>query len=361
MTTPRRPDPRHPARRPPSGRRRARSFAGAPTLFLSAPRAGLVVPHSLKKLNTTSPLLWQPEPYRLPPLMSDALTSPDEEIELDLPDEVPGGRHSIAADSQGKGAWLARYGLTPADLANFIVTVASHKGGVGKTFLAYELAYMLGAILLDLDWDDGNASGAWGYNAEDRVRPVLLDALDSGRVPRPLAGGPWRPDLVPCSKDFGVNQPSATEMTKTIIRWAAHWANELKRPLVIDTHPGGAEESTSGAIAAGHVTVVPVVFEERPVRATVGMMRELKSYPLLLVPNMVPNRPPDRLITLIEREAARAKVPIGPVIAEHKLLRSRGRRMAVTASDPVPKNARKLVDELYSVGELVVGYARAGA
>lgn len=293
--------------------------------------------------------------------MSDAQASTDEETGPDLPDELPGGRHSIAVSNQGKGAWLARYGLTSADLATFIVTVASHKGGVGKTFLAYELAYMLGAILLDLDWDDGNASGAWGYNAEDRARPVLLDALDSGRVPRPLAGGPWRPDLVPCSKDFGVNQPSATQMRKTIIRWAAHWASELKRPLVIDTHPGGAEESTSGAIAAGHVTVVPVVFEERPVRATVGMMRELKSYPLLLVPNMVPNRPPERLITLIEKEAARAQVPIGPVIAEHKLLRSRGRRMAVTASDPVPKNARKLVDELYSVGELVVGYAQAGA
>lgn len=34
-----------------------------------------------------------------------------------------------------------------------IITVASWKGGVGKTTLAYEVAYQTGAVLVDLDWE----------------------------------------------------------------------------------------------------------------------------------------------------------------------------------------------------------------
>jgi hypothetical protein len=41
-----------------------------------------------------------------------------------------------------------------------IVTVAAYKGGVGKTTLALELAYLLGAPLVDFEWDSGGASRA---------------------------------------------------------------------------------------------------------------------------------------------------------------------------------------------------------
>ena len=51
-----------------------------------------------------------------------------------------------------------------------IVTVAARKGGVGKTTLAYELAWLLDAPLVDLEFDEGSATRMWGYRHETRVR-----------------------------------------------------------------------------------------------------------------------------------------------------------------------------------------------
>jgi chromosome partitioning protein len=269
------------------------------------------------------------------------------------PGEAPGGRHSPREPGTGKGSWLQSIGLTPADLAGRIIAVAAYKGGVGKTFMAYELAYLLGGVLLDLDWDKGNASVAWGYREEQRVSAPLLDALERGRVPRPLTGGPWRPDLVPCSKDFGTNQPSADHLTGVIETWAAHWGEELRCPLIIDTHPG-AQSSTFGAVAAAHAVVAPVILGEREMEATEDMVSELKSYPLLLIPNKVGVSPPERYINWLERVAARAAVPVGPPVSKYDWLMVRKRRMAVAASDPVPARARPLVDELHDVAEAVV-------
>ena len=272
--------------------------------------------------------------------------------------EPPGGRHSQRVPGQGKGSWLETIGLQPADLAGRIITVAAYKGGVGKTFLAYELAYQLGGVLLDLDWDRGNASVAWGYREEQRVTSPLLDALERGRVPRPLAGGPWRPDLVPCSKDFGPNQPSAAALTGIVEEWAGHWGRELGCPLIIDTHPG-AQSSTFGAVAAAHVVVAPVILGEREMEATEDMVAELKSYPLLLVPNKVGISPPERYISWLEEISTSALVPVGPAIGKNDWLTTRKRRMAVTATDPVPRRARQLVDELEAVAAAVVKHVSA--
>ena len=49
------------------------------------------------------------------------------------------------------------------------VVCHSRKGGVGKTTLAYELAWLLGAPLVDLEWEGGSASRKWGYRYEDRA------------------------------------------------------------------------------------------------------------------------------------------------------------------------------------------------
>src|SRR5919202_6273188 len=69
-----------------------------------------------------------------------------------------------------------------------IVSVHSRKGGVGKTTIAYELAWLLGGVLVDLEWDDGGATRAWGYNHEDRVSAPMVEALERGRTPRPIVG-----------------------------------------------------------------------------------------------------------------------------------------------------------------------------
>jgi chromosome partitioning protein len=269
------------------------------------------------------------------------------------PDAVPGGRHSQAPATAGKGSWLRQLGMTPADLAGTIIAVAAYKGGVGKTFLGYELSYLFGAILVDLDWDRGNASRAWGYREETRVSSPLLDALDRGRAPRPLAGGPWRPDLVPCTADFGPNQPGDRTLTDALEAWAKHWAEEYRCPVVVDTHPG-AQSSTFAAVAAAHAVVVPTVLGEREMEATEGLVAELKSYRLILIPNKVGISPPERYITWLQRIAANSFVPVGPPISNYPKLMTRQRRMAVCASDPVPVWARPLVSEMHSVGEKVL-------
>src|SRR5665213_1041620 len=100
-----------------------------------------------------------------------------------------------------------------------IVTVAARKGGVGKTTLAYELAWLLDAPLVDLEFDDGSATRMWGYRHETRMRVPLLDALESGRTPRLLTGY-HKPHLVPCHPDFQLNQPTAEAMADTLMQWA---------------------------------------------------------------------------------------------------------------------------------------------
>ena len=273
-------------------------------------------------------------------------------------DAAQGGRHSSEPPGSGKGSWLSTLALKPEDLAGKIVAVAAYKGGVGKTMLSYELAYLLGGILVDLDWDRGNASRAWGYREEARVTKPLLDALERGRTPRPLAGGPWRADLVPCTEEFGANQPPAEALTSAIETWAKQWGEEYGCPIIIDTHPG-AQSSTFAAVAAAHGIIVPTVLGEREMEATEGLVNELKSYRLVLIPNKVSTSPPERYINWLGRVAAQSFVPVGPSISNYPKLMTRQRRMAITASDPVPAWARGLVDELHRVATTVVRHVSA--
>ena len=89
-----------------------------------------------------------------------------------------------------QGTGLERSGLTDSALDTFcvdvgaspdyvldlfnrlIITIAAWKGGVGKTELAKELAWLLDGVLVDLDWDAGGATRAWGYRHETRPDPV---------------------------------------------------------------------------------------------------------------------------------------------------------------------------------------------
>lgn len=204
-----------------------------------------------------------------------------------------------------RGTALGRIGLTGPALDTFcedvgaspdyvldlfdrlIITIAAWKGGVGKTELAKELAWLLDGVLVDLDWDAGGATRAWGYRHETRTNAPLLDALERGRCPRPLSGKGVRADLIPSHPDFSVNQPASQDMAAALEKWSA----ELKRPLVIDTHPGGVP-STVGAASAAHVVVVPVNLETRALAATEQMANELQGgYPLLFVPNRVEAAP----------------------------------------------------------------------
>ena len=167
-----------------------------------------------------------------------------------------------------------------------IVTVAARKGGVGKTTIAYELAWLLGAPLVDLEFDDGSATRMWGYRHEARLRAPLLDAIERGTVPRPLTGY-HKPELVPCHPDFQLNQPEPDIMADTLTTWAQTWDHDY---VVVDTH-GGGSPSGDGAIAAASLVIVPTPLKTKDLNATEGMVNEMPDYPLVLVPSMVPRVP----------------------------------------------------------------------
>jgi chromosome partitioning protein len=285
--------------------------------------------------------------------------------------EMPGGRHSQENAGRGKGSWLATLGLTPADLAGKVIAVAAYKGGVGKTMASYDLAYNLGGLAVDFDHDRGNLSRSWGYREENRTTRPLLDSLDrgqlvksgagvkwEGKAPRPLAGGPWRPDLVPCSAEWLLNQPDTNTLIAAMETWVQQWAEEYKCPIIIDTHPGGGG-STFAAVAIAHSVVVPLNLEERCMEATEGLVEELKSYRLMLVPNKVTVAPPEKYLKWLERMAAKAFVPVGPPISFYRQLGSRSRRMALCATDPTPAWAKPLVAELQELSAAVVRHVTA--
>lgn len=213
-----------------------------------------------------------------------------------------------------------------------IVTVAARKGGVGKTTLAYELAWLLDAPLVDLEFDDGSATRMWGYRHEERVRAPLLDALEQGRTPRVLSGY-HKPDLVPCHPDFQLNQPAPEAMADALTSWAGEWDRDF---VVVDTH-GGGSPSGDGAIAAAGVVVVPVPLRTKDLNATEGMVREMPDYPLVLVPSMVPRVPGAAEITRIGRLVEGTPITVAEPVPFVRSLEIRKKRVAITSEDPIPK------------------------
>lgn len=231
-----------------------------------------------------------------------------------------------------------------------VTTVAAWKGGVGKTTLAYELAYQLDAVLVDLDWDRGGASVAWGYRHEERRRAPLLDALESGKTPTPLRGGSRKPDLMPSHPDLAVMQPEPEVVADHISRWAAEW----KRRVVVDTHPGGSD-STYGAMAASRVVAVPAVFGNKELNALEGMLNEVPDYPLLIVPNMV-KAPNARQLARLRKLVTDAAVPVAPPVPHESWIPLRQIRIAIT-SEPVAKRAEPFTAQIRAVAEAVRQYS----
>ncbi len=229
---------------------------------------------------------------------------------------------------------------------NPIVAVAGWKGGIGKSLLAYELAYLLGAVLVDVDWDGGGVTRQWGYRPEARLRAPILDSLESGRTPRPLTGV-RKPRLIPSHPDLSVNQPAPEHLTAALERWA----RELDSPLVIDTHPGGLP-ATYGAIAAADLVVTPAVLGTRELAALETMLAELPDYPVLVVPNKVPGSPPDAELRRLEKLTE--GVPVAPPISRHEWLVTRKVRVAITSyEDRESVRIARLAGELRAVGDEV--------
>lgn len=213
-----------------------------------------------------------------------------------------------------------------------IVTVAARKGGVGKTTLAYELAWLLDAPLVDLEFDEGSATRVWGYRHEARMRAPLLDALEAGRTPR-LLKGYHKPDLVPCHPDFQLNQPDPEDMADALSRWTGEWNREF---VVVDTH-GGGSPSGDGALAAASIIVVPTPLKTKDLNATEGMAREMPDYPLVIVPNMVPRVPSAAEIRRLAQIVEGTPITVAEPVPFVRGIETRKKRVAITSEDPTPK------------------------
>lgn len=232
-----------------------------------------------------------------------------------------------------------------------IVTVAAYKGGVGKTTLALELAYLLDAPLVDFEWDSGGASRRWGYRHDKYKTRPLLDALTHKTLPKPIPGR-RKPDLVPGHPDLSHTMFAPGDVASSLVRWAGEWPSEW---MVVDTHPGGFP-STLGAMAAADVVIVPTPLRASELDALEGMLTEASDYPLMIVPTMIGRAPSVSLNRRLWALAERFDVPIGPVVSKYDALGERQQRISVSALSPVPARWSSYVGELHGVAEAVRSY-----
>lgn len=245
--------------------------------------------------------------------------------------------------SKSLAEWAKGNGVRPP-----IVACAAWKGGDGKSTKARELAYQLGAVLVDLDWDAGCSSRSMGYRHERYVRYPLQEAFKTGRAPTPISGR-RKADLVPSYPGWADEQPHRDDITAALERWAEEWG----RPIVADTHPGGCE-ATYGAINAADTIVVPAVMVKDSLNALEGMVDELSDYPLLITPNKVDSPPAwarKRLKTIV----GKYDLPMGPLVYDEEWIRKRTINIAIS-SEPVAKRAMRFVGSMDDLAKAVINY-----
>lgn len=232
-----------------------------------------------------------------------------------------------------------------------IVTVWAPKGGVGKTTLAYEIAYALGGVLVDLEWDDGGARVQWGIREpEPSKRARLLRGFRTGQAPRPLRAK-RRPDLVPGHPDLEDELPQSERLAALLPKWAVEW----ERPfVVIDTHPGSGRAGR-GALAVADLVLVPTLLKTKELNALAGAVVEYRDFPLLIVPNMVPPVPPAKELERLEAIVRSAGVPVAPPVRNHPWWARRQIPSAITShpADAVPASVSEAWLQLWRLAQEV--------
>ena len=230
-----------------------------------------------------------------------------------------------------------------------IVVVAAEKGGVGKTTLAIELAASLNAILIDLDFHGGGASDRLGIDPTQARRPALVRALEVGpdaQAPRPRRRA-GRPALVASHPDLGTARLDEQDLADCIRAWAQRWQDQV---IVIDTHPG-AHWTSDGAMQTADLILVPVPPGAGELSATRRMLEERRSYPIALVPNIVPPVPAQRYLDALGQLREEFGVAILPPISEHRWLRRRVSTSAISLLTRPGVRTRRASDEFHALAD----------
>jgi chromosome partitioning protein len=153
--------------------------------------------------------------------------------------------------------------------------------------------------------------------------------------------------LVPSHPDLAASRIPDDLVADCLLAWAGEWG---KGYVVVDTHPG-ANPLTDGAMQAADLVVVPVILASREMDALEGMLADYVAYRLLLVPNMVPGVPNRRFVERLARSAG--TTPVAPPISEHRWLRRRLRRAAVTLELNPGARLKAAADEFQRVAVTV--------
>ncbi len=238
-----------------------------------------------------------------------------------------------------------------------IITVASPKGGVGKTTLAYELAALWRGVLVDFDWDLGGATGMWGDDPEHRVTSAMLRGLlmGDGPTPRPLrmAG---RPDLVPSDSRLTELRVDPGRVVERLTTWAAIW----DRPVVVDTHPGTGALS-DGAMAAADIIAIPLVLGRRELEALGGFLRRMRGteLPMVIVPMRWRGMASERhLLEVLMRWTRASGIPVAPPVADYPWIHRRMRRGALVLVESPGTEVAKAAENYRAVARTIVEQLR---
>mgnify|MGYP001259581092 CR=1 FL=1 len=210
-----------------------------------------------------------------------------------------------------------------------IITIASNKGGVGKSTVALHLAGALNAPLVDLDWEVGGASNMWGHDPRRTRRAAVLDAFERGPdFPAPrLRRQSARPPLLATHKDLGAAQIDEGTVTDCLLSWAGQWGSPW---VVVDTHPG-LNNLRTGAIAASDLVVVPVLLSQHEVDALEDFLTDdLRHQSVLLVVNRVAAGAARTNLAARVLAHAGPRCAIGPVLREYRWLPRRRLRSALS-------------------------------
>ena len=240
-----------------------------------------------------------------------------------------------------------------------IITVASPKGGVGKTTLAYELAALYGAVLVDFDWDGGGATGMVGDDPERRARSAMLKCLEAGEgpTPRPL-NIDHRPLVVPSDSRLAEVRTTPVVVYGCLEDWADAW----QLPVVVDTHPGTGCLA-DGAMLAADVIAVPITLGARELEALGGFLRRVagSDLPLVIVPNRWRAlRAELPFLQMLAKMSTDSGVTVAPPIQEFPWLSRRQRRAALSLVETPGVEVSKAAAQFKDVGMALLEFAKGG-